>query len=696
MTRRNISAILIALLAIYDVGFLHFYVRANLLTSVMLVLAFAIAGFAAGLLRVSHHRRSNAGQLRIPSHSILEPPSPTAQLVPRILSSQLHLRINHHRISLLTLCVASYDVLLIYLGLEMDFLSGAALVLVSAAGGALAWRVRAILFRVITKRFAVDALVLTALAASCFYLYAGFTDIFYPITQDHTHAYAGTRYVVAHPSFTFVAGYTHPFPLLAPYFYVVQSLTRDTQSMNIIPSFLIHILNAFLIYRISRLLSGGRNVIPALVAAFIFLAIGGPFQSLLVFPHVGPILTAFFALCSLYLFLKVNRGPVDYRRSQLYFSFALCLISIGFGSHFVALPVIYGLAMAARFRRFRRDVLWAMAVLGVGVGLIFLLSNLFRVQYGIGDAGSRGWFSVSSFVQRIGDYPYSFSYTLTLFFPWVTAALATLFYDSFAVLRDAGAFQSKFSWHFSLLILSVPLAFCEKRKAMALYALVAGMFFLWVPFVFAPTSGWNQRHFSQSIVVSAVFLGLLAHYMFEAIVKIRPSGVRTALNWLLVLFWAILTVRIVMVSRNEIGRFVRDQSAASASIERFIEEFKKVRVQDRKKQIYLLTNRIPERASIIGIPGENCYYFYYLAAKFKDLPVDLYREVYMDLETRRPLKQERFMNCFLRLEDGSAFGFFTDRARLVKVLQDYPDIRRDDVIVLTWQEALKQGKLPEG
>src|SRR4030067_1709778 len=79
----------------------------------------------------------------------------------------------------------------------------------------------------------VNILVFLLLAVVCFYVYEGFQDIFYVITQDYIAIYVGSRYIISHPTFAFVMAFPHFVPLLYPYFFVIQWLTNDTQWLNV-------------------------------------------------------------------------------------------------------------------------------------------------------------------------------------------------------------------------------------------------------------------------------------------------------------------------------------------------------------------------------------------------------------------------------------------------------------------------------
>lgn len=299
--------------------------------------------------------------------------------------------------------------------------------------------------------------------------------------------------------------------------------------------------------------------------------------------------------------------------------------------------------------------------------------------------------SMDRLAGRVRDYPYSFLYTLSLFFPGFPAAMATFVYDSKVVLADVGMFHGQLFSYWSHFVLLAPIALFEKKRALRLYGLLCMMFLVFFPFIFAHR-GLNQRSFAQGIVFSSMFVGLLSHYVFGGIKKLSLGWLRWTATGAMVLFCAVSGVRLMMVWKHEIGQFIRTQSATSASVEQFMEEFKNVSVSNPARQMYLMTNSIPQTASFIGNPIEDCYYFYYLATKFKALPVELYRHVFRELETGRPLDEERCRNYFIKV-GGAAFGFFNDREKLSKVLQENSDISVDDVIVLTWQGGLKQAKL---
>ncbi|MBI2822313.1 MAG: hypothetical protein HYX74_08820 [Acidobacteria bacterium] len=603
-------------------------------------------------------------------------------------------RFARHAALFLAILFGLYDLAALYWATQN--LTASFLVLTSfAAAGSLAWRFRSIASRILKAPVTINLLTICALSVVCVYLYSGFAAIFFPITQDHIPAYIGARYALAHPDFALVLGYPNRLPLWLGFAYLVQSLTQDAQWLAVIASLAIHIASAFVVFRIAGVICGERAMIPRLVAALLFLISVGHRQTVLVFAHSYPLLNNLLALLSIYFFLKVCRAGPQYKRADLYLSVSLAFLSFSSGSNFVALPALYILVMAIRWKWFRRDIIWTVIVVVAAFGTLVAAGYLLGPRYGIMELRSGPLLSPTRLEGRIQAYPHSFLSTLSLFFPGFSAALATFFYGTTKVLANIGDFDMRFSSYFSSFLLLAPLGFADKRKAVLLYGLIAVMLLLFLPFILAPRA-LNQRHVLHLLSVAALYMGLLTHYVFEAIKGIKAAWLLMLANWAVVLFWAVFGVRLAMVSRNEIKQFIEIQSSASASIEDFMKQFELVRVADRRQQIYFLTTRIPETASFIGNPAEDCYYFYYLATKFKGLPIDLYPFVFRDLEIGEPLDEAKCSNYFIKIADKAAFGYFTDRDNLEKTLKENPDVRRDDVIVLTWRSGLRQRRLSEG
>ncbi len=537
------------------------------------------------------------------------------------------------------------------------------------------------------KPIVLNTAILILLLTVCFFVYAGFQNIYFTITQDHIPTYVGGKYILAHPAFIFIIDYPHFYPLFHPYLNIIRNITGDRQWLNVIFSLLIHSITAFIVFKISQLFCQNK-IIPSLMAALFFLISNVHHDNLMDFSHSYPIPASFFAVFSLYLFVKsLGINSEFYNRRNLYLSFIFYFISVCFGESFIGLILFYFVVMLIKWRKAKKDIFYLFFIFVVIAATISVIRAWLMQFYRIECQPLS--ISLSWIVYKVRHFNYSFLHLVALFFPKFTLTIATFLNKTKDVVENVSTYHNRYFPYFSLTVLFIPLMFLNWKKILKLYMLWLLIFLLFIPYLFSRAQ-LADRHLTQTITGSSLFLGLLIYYVLELIAQIKKNIIlRHLLNFIFILAITIFFLRFTMLSRRDVKQFINYHSSFSASIEKFVSEFNKVKINNTKKQIYFFTNDIPKNYSFIGSVSGNCYYIFYLAIKYKKLPIDLYSFVYDDLLCGK-MNEERCKNYFISLSDGSCFGFFRDKKILNKIINDNLDISPNDIIVLTWDNKLEQ------
>ncbi|OGX15670.1 MAG: hypothetical protein A2166_02755 [Omnitrophica WOR_2 bacterium RBG_13_41_10] len=533
----------------------------------------------------------------------------------------------------------------------------------------------------------INLLVLLWLTIICFYLYAGFKNIFYSITLDQVAYYGGTRYVMAHLGFNFAIDFPHFFPLNYPFLWVISKLTNDTHWLGVFVSLCTHIISAFMIFRTSEIFCK-KNPLSSLIAASFYLVSMRNMDSILSFPHSPVLRASFFGILSLYLFLKVIYAPENYKKKYLFLSFLFYFISILIYETFLGMILFYFLIILFKIKFFKKDFFALMFITLSFFITTFFLQKYFLQVYRIETTPLP--ISLDWLVFRIKNLNYSFLHLTAHFFLNFSVTLATFFHKTKTVLANGGTFHTKYYPYFSIFILTAPLLFCNKRKILQLYSLISLIYILFFPYLFSRVP-LADRQISATLIPATLYIGLFVCYTFEAINKIKIIFVKKCCFILLLSFISVFFFRLTAITRIEVKKFIARDSSFSPYIAKFMQEFKSIKVPNAYKQIYYLENDIPGEYSFIGADHNmHCYYLFYLAIKYKGLPVDLYFPVHAEITSGKPLDLERCKNYFIRIPNEKSFGFYTNKAKLLKLLIDYPDISSQDVIALNRNGNLQQ------
>lgn len=537
----------------------------------------------------------------------------------------------------------------------------------------------------------LQVIVLFFLGVVCLYLYSGFQNVYYTITQDHIPTYVGAKFVLSHPSFAFIVDYPHWYFLFYVLLAIVRTISNDLHWVNVAFILLIHIINAFLIFRICNILCNNKAV-PGLFASLFFLVSIVHVDNVLDFTHSYPVFATFFALVSFYFFqisLNVER---HHDRKRLFIAFLFYFISICCGENFIGLGLYYfiiiGIILIRRsdIAGLGRDGIYLIFIVLLFFGSKSILQNSLLKFYEI-DYARPLCISPEYLLNRIRDYEYPFLYVTNLFFGGFAGTLATFWHAAKEVL-DNSTHVNRIYRYFTIFMLFVPIIFFKKKAIYTLYSILVLMYLLFVPYLFSRVP-LAARHITQTVMASSLFVGLLIHFSLESIYKIKIKGVRNVSYFIFVVCVGVVFLKYFVLTRTEVNRYIAYHSSFSACIEEFWRGYRRIEVRNPRKQIYLLKGEIPKRCTFMNSDEKMCYALFYLAVKFKNLPVELYSYVYPELQYGR-YSDGRGWNYFISNSDGSCFGVFRSEDEIMNLINLRADIRSSDVIVLSWSEGLKQ------
>lgn len=508
-----------------------------------------------------------------------------------------------------------------------------------------------------------------------FYLYWGFHDMFLTITQDYISNYVGARYVISHPSFAFIINFPHFIPLSFFYSFIIQSITKDIHWLEVLITLIIHVINACMIFRITGIMCKNR-FLPGFVSSFLFLTSMIHLDNLLSFPHSQIVAASSLGILSLYYFFKIMEVGADYKRRFLYYSFLLYFISITVYDGFIGLIMFYFLVMLIRIRYFRKDLLCLLGIVSLFFIIRSILQKYYLSIYNVNIVPPSISFDL---VNNIKNYNYSFINLTSLLFHNFAKTLASLLNDNISYYYNR---------NLVLFLLLAPLVFFKMKKILRIYSLLILIYLLFIPYLFSRVP-LCDRHITSTTVATSLFIGLLFYYTYEAIYKLKKVRLRQILHLILIFLVGIFFFKYLTIAKAEVEKYINFHSSFSPYLKRFTSDFKKIKVYNPKKQIYFLKGEIPKEANFIGNPEALCYNIFYHAIKYKRLPIDLYLYVYKELESGVDYVITPD-NYFINLPDGSCFGFFKDKEKLLGLISRDHDISSEDVIVLDWQDGLKQ------
>lgn len=525
------------------------------------------------------------------------------------------------------------------------------------------------LLKIFSKPIFINIIVFSFLVLLCFYQYSGFQKIFWAYTQDYIPMFVGSEYILSHPSFMFLMQVPH-FHFLATLFSLfLYLITNGTGWLIVLIVLFIHVVNAFILFRITLFLTNNK-IFPSLIASSFFITSIIFLDSLLNAAHCHAVVASLFGLLSFFFFLKVFYAGSNYKREYLFYSFLLCLFSITIYDCYIGLPLVYFSIMLIRIRSFKKDFFIMLFITSVYFIMILFLRHFLQQVYNINIAPSISF----NLLKNIRDHNYSFTGLTAHFFYNFLNAIAFL---------SGGNVNYQYNKYFSLFIFFMPLIFLKRGKILGLYSLLIIMWLLFIPYFFSRIP-LNDRHISQIAPFTGLYVALLINSSLAAINKIKIKALRRIIHLTLGFFILTFIFKYSMVAKKDVKDYINNNSSYSQIMKKFTNEFKKVKVPNPKKQIYFLKSEIPREHTFLHNEERVCYAIFYFAAKYKKLPIDLYLQVYRELECGME-DEEICKDYYTDLPDGSCFGLYRDKEKLLKLINGNSGVTLGDIIVLNWR-----------